>query len=190
MFRTILIITVLISAFFYTFSKDMGSTENGQMSVKKAAEISQLTSIGQVHQTIRAHQGRKIVVIMASWCPACNNYIPELLNKKYPKDVKIIMISIDKDLRKLRQYTTQLQTPNKIEWISIASMCKKTYCENTAAAFGRMGIMFNGSIPNMTIFNRQNGIINRGSPLSYAECIINKTCSVKCANRRCVVKNL
>jgi len=114
---------------------------------------------GKIADYIKQKKGqRKVVVRYASWCPACRNVMPKLMDIERVKKGSVIAIATDEHHGEFARYINRF---GRIPFPVILVRPFKN--ESLTSALSQFGIVNRGYIPDMALLDEENKIVRQGS---------------------------
>lgn len=100
---------------------------------------------------------KRVIVIYATWCPACRIKIPFLMEMEQKKPGSVIAISVDEDYRLYKRFYDQY------EYVPFPLIVNKGSSWELAKALKPFGGKAWKGIPYFMLINENNKIIGQGS---------------------------
>ena len=185
----LLVLIGLICLAGYYWKEQHGGSESPSILSDFTVQVRDVRSMAQAREIIFSGYGPKAVAIAASWCPACNVYLPQFAAlSDLPYGTRRYAILIDTRPGAAQQYAQKVG--GDITWLRLSS-CRSQYCTEQAASFKDIGISYRGSVPTFAVYDRSNRLQVQGLPVDTIPCALKGSCIVSCQqNGACRVQKV
>mgnify|MGYP005832504139 CR=1 FL=1 len=130
-------------------------------------------SVKDLGKVLHASPNSKLIMIYATWCPACRHEMPKFASMSLPPNTEKIAISLDRNKTKLKNYIRNYDQGD-IEWYRIPLPCENYYCAELKQEFADIGINYYGGVPYI-VFQQANGKIQQRLRL----CMFDNSCKTQ-----------
>jgi thiol-disulfide isomerase/thioredoxin len=112
----------------------------------------------EISQYITEKDGKRVVLIYASWCGYCRQAMPTMVEIAKQKKGKVIAISVDGNLESLLRYLDSMEAVP-----FPALVAKQEYEGELASELQSIGIKLSGGIPFMALLREDGSIEAQGN---------------------------
>lgn len=140
----IMVVLIIKSIDFGTTSKQKAAHD-----IVQHEYYSDITTAG-LNNILSNSETTKVVMIFATWCPACRRDMPQFANMRLPAGTEKIAISLDHNTNKLENYIRQYSNSD-IQWYRLPFTCENYYCKEIKRNLNNAGINYYGGVPHFSI---------------------------------------